>query len=279
VRYVHTIAHRALRDAVEDGLLALNPADRAKPPTTAQTASPELCYWTPAQLGSFLRWSERDADDLFAAWQVLGATGARRGEVLALRWSDVDFAHARLAIRRSAVLIKNHREGESIEIGTPKSTRARVVDIDHRTVAVLETQRRTLAERDARLAGDDAFVLPADDGGVRHPERFSRSFQVRIRRARRALGEGSLPVIRLHDVRHTHATALLLAGVHPKVVQERLGHATISITLDTYSHVIPTMQRAAADLFAQAVYAPELALVAGVSNPGGRLVHLNVARL
>lgn len=256
VRYIHTIVHRALRDAVEDGLLAINPADRAKPPTSAQAKAPELHYWTPAQLAAFLTWSSGDGeDDLHAAWQLLAATGVRRGEVLALRWSDIDFANARVAIRRSAVLVKHYGAGETVEVGPPKNGKARVVDIDPRTVAVLRAHRSALAELDLRLARDDALVLPADDGGVRHPERFSRAFNGRCARARKALGEKHAPpAIRLHDLRHTHATALLLAGVHPKVVQERLGHATISITLDTYSHVVPTMQKAAADSFATAVY-------------------------
>lgn len=257
VRYIHTIIHRALKDAVTDGLLAVNPADngKAKPPTSAQAKAPELHYWTPAQLAAFLAWSAEEEDELLPAWQLLAATGARRGEVLALRWSDVDFANARISIRRSAVLVKNFGEGEKVEIGPPKSGKARVVDIDPRTVAVLRAQRSALAGLDLRLARDEALVLPAADGGVRHPERFSRAFSGRCARARKELGdEHAPPVIRLHDVRHTHATALLLAGVHPKVVQERLGHATISITLDTYSHVIPTMQKAAADSFATAVY-------------------------
>lgn len=254
VRYVHTIVHRALRDAVEDGLLAVNPADRAKPPTAAQAKSPELHYWTPGQLAAFLGWARDDEDDLLVAWQLLAATGMRRGEALALRWRDVDMAAATVAIRRSAVLVKHHGEGETIEIGPPKSGKARVVDVDPRTVAVLRAHRAKLAELDLRLARDDALALPGNDGGVRHPERFSRTFLARVRRAQGTLGADAVPSIRLHDVRHTHATALLLAGVHPKVVQERLGHANISITLDTYSHVVPTMQKAAAESFAAAVF-------------------------
>lgn len=254
VRYVHTILHRALRDAVEDGLLAVNPADKAKPPSTVQAKAPELHYWTPGQLAGFLAWSKKDDDELLAAWHVLAMTGMRRGELLGLRWVDVDFDGARISIRRSAVLVKNYGSGESIEIGPPKSGKARVVDIDPRTVAVLKAHRAALAGVDLRWAREDAYVVPAMDGGVRHPERFSRSFGARVARATKQLGADAPPTIRLHDLRHTHATILLLAGEHPKVVQERLGHATISITLDTYSHVIPTMQRQAATRFASAVF-------------------------
>lgn len=254
VRYVHTILHRALRDAVEDDLLAVNPADRAKPPTSAQAKAPELRYWTAEQLRRFLDWSTADEDELFVAWQLLAMTGMRRGEVLGLQWGDVDFTGGRVAIRRSAVLVRQHGEGETIEIGPPKSGRARVVDIDPATVAVLKARRAALASIELRMAREDAPVLPTHTGAVRHPERFSRTFLARVQRCGRALGDGAPPAIRLHDLRHTHATILLSRGVHPKVVQERLGHATISITLDTYSHVIPTMQKAAADQIAAAVF-------------------------
>jgi hypothetical protein len=105
----------------------------------------------------------------------------------------------RVAIRRSAVLVKHHGEGETIEIGPPKNGRSRVVDLDARTVTVLKAHRGTLAGLDLRLARDDGFVLPAMDGGVRHPERFSRSFAARTASARKTLGEDALPAIRLHD--------------------------------------------------------------------------------
>jgi integrase len=218
-----------------------------------QAKAPEPRYWTPAQLGAFLTWSERDEDELFPAWQLLAATGMRRGEALGLRWGDVDMANGRVAIRRSAVLVKNYGAGESVEIGPPKSGRA-LVEIDPRTVAVLRRHRAELAALDLRMTRQGAPVLPGRTGEMRHPERFSRSFSDRLARARRLLGDDAPPAIRLHDLRHTHATALLAAGVHAKIVQERLGHATISITLDIYSHVIPTMQRAAADQFAATVY-------------------------
>lgn len=253
VRYVHTIVRKALAEAVADGLLVRNPAEQAKPPTTQQSKAPEMHCWTPAQLGAFLTWSEADEDDMLAAWQLLSATGMRRGEALALRWSDLDLTRGTVAIRRTATLVKHYGQGETIEIGTPKNDRARVVDIDARTVSVLKAHRSTLAGLDLRLARDDGLVLPGRDGKVRHPERFSRTFGYRLARARKVLGEAAPPVIRLHDLRHGHATGLLMAGVHPKIVQERLGHASISITLDVYSHVIPSLGRTAADAWAAQV--------------------------
>jgi integrase len=255
-RYIHTIVRRALRDAVEDGLISLNPADKARPPTAAQAASPEMKCWTALavpggptpQLTAFLDWSERDEDDLFAAWQLLGWTGMRRGEVLALRWEDLDLGNGQLAVRRSAGLVKVKGAGESIVIGTPKGGKARVVDLDDRSVEVLRRHRRTLAGIGLDLARDGALVLPRLTGGafgtVLHPERFSRSFATRLVRARAALGEDALPVIRVHDLRHTHATALLLNGTPVHVVSQRLGHASPDITLRVYAHVLPTVQRA-----------------------------------
>lgn len=258
VRYVHTIIRKALAEAVEHGLIAVNPADKAKPPTTKQAKSPEMKYWTsvrraddsdqsPTQLDTFLTWSRRDEDDLYVAWLILSGTGMRRGELLALRWQDVDSTAGTLAIRRSATLIKDFGEGERILVGLPKNDKPRVIDIDPDTVAALRAHRASLAGIDLQLARDEALVIPGRDGGIRHPERFSRTFGYRLARCRKMLGKDAPPVIRLHDLRHTHATGLLILGVHPKVVQERLGHATITITLDLYSHVLPSLQRSAAD--------------------------------
>ena len=92
------------------------------------------------------------------------------------------------------------------------------------------------------------------DGTHRHPERFSHRFAGQVAQAQTALGEEQLPGIRLHDLRHTHATLYLRAGVHPKIVSERLGHATISITLDVYQHALPTLQREAAAQVAALIY-------------------------
>jgi integrase len=104
------------------------------------------------------------------------------------------------------------------------------------------------------LARDDAYVLGKLDGGLRHPERLSREFGRQMASAARQLGGAMPPVIRLHDLRHTHATLYLRAGVHPKIVSERLGHANISITMDVYSHALPTMQREAAAQVAALIY-------------------------
>lgn len=245
----------SLEDAIDEGLLAINPAEKAKKPTPEEAAAPEMKYWQPAELAAFLTWA-KEHDSLYTAWALLGATGMRRGELLALRWLDVDLERGTVAIRRNAVLVHDEADDgskERIVVKKPKGGKTRVVDIDPRTVAVLKAQKWHLAEIDLRWAKPDALIVPADNGGIRHPERFSREFVRRLARARKVLGD-QVPEIRLHDIRHSHATTLLIKGVHPKVVQERLGHANVSITIDRYSHVIPSMQKDAAELFATAVY-------------------------
>ncbi len=134
--------------------------------------------------------------------------------------------------------------------GPTKTGQARVVDIDPDTVAALEAYRAVRGRLDAALVRDSALVLGSLTGGHRRPERFSRRFTEQVTQARRALGEDELPRIRLHDLRHTHATLLLAAGEPVKVVSERLGHANATITLTVYQHVHPGMGRQAAERYA-----------------------------
>jgi integrase len=254
VRYVHTIIHAGLGAAVRDGLLARNPADAADPPTAKQAASPEIHPWQAEQLRAFLAWSQAHDDADYAAWLLLSMTGMRRGEALALQWRDVDFDKGRLTVRRAATLVKVKGEGERIIVGKPKGGKSRVVDLDPGTLAVLRARRAFLATVSLVLARDDALVLGTLDGQVRHPERFSRTWDYRIGQIAKALGDTAPPRVRLHDLRHTHATLLLRDGQPVKVVSERLGHASPVITLQVYAHVMPGMQREAAASFAAMVF-------------------------
>jgi integrase len=240
VRYVHTIVHRALRDAVKWQAVVRNPAEAADPPPPS--SSPEMHTWSGAELGRFLAYVA--ADRLAGGWWLLATTGMRRGEVLGLRWSDVDLDAGSLRITRTLITTGSRRRGEpGMAWGTPKTAKGRrSVALDPATVTALRQHRkRQLAER---LAAGEAYddgdlVVCLADGTPVHPKTMSYTFEREIRRA-------GLPPIRLHDLRHTHATLALRAGVHPRVVQERLGHANVSITLDTYSHVDLDMQAAAA---------------------------------
>ncbi|MFC0623212.1 tyrosine-type recombinase/integrase [Kribbella deserti] len=251
IRYVHTILKAALRDAVEQGLITVNPADKAKPPAARAAKAPDIHPWTGPQLHAFLGWSSCHAVAVHAsAWHVLAYTGMRRGELLALRWRDLDLDKATVSVRRSVGVVKTKGEGERIVEGTTKSTKPRVIDIDTETMELFRRLRLDRAGLSLQLVRDDALIFADLDGAYLHPERFSRTFTEQLARCRKALGDDAMPTIRLHDLRHTHATLLLQAGVPVKVVSERLGHATVMITLEIYAHVMPGMQREAAATFA-----------------------------
>jgi integrase len=226
VRYVHTTISKLLNDAVDQELLQRNPAARAKPPRSPGGTS-SMRFWTPEELARFLdhvtdhRW--------FPLWRLAAMTGMRRGELLGLRWQDIDFAHARLAVRQTLISISYR-----MEVSTPKTHRARVIDLDGETLGIL---RKLFADRGHPEAS--SLVFTDDDGNAIHPESVRVVFE-------RLHPHAGVPRIRFHDLRHTHATVALRAGIPVKVISERLGHATPAFTLQQYAHVIPGMQAEAA---------------------------------
>jgi integrase len=252
VRYLHTIVHGILGQAVKDGLLSRNPADAATPPTAREAKAPEMTCWTAGQLGTFLAWAGENSQSR-ALWYVMAHTGMRRGEALALRWRNVDLDVGTVSVRRSAGMVRNAGESAEVTEGDTKSGKPRVVDLDAATVAVLRAWRKDRGSMALQLARDDALVFGDVEGRYRNPEHTSRQFVRDVTRCREALGADMLPVVRTHDLRHTHATILLLAGVPVHVVSQRLGHASPVITLSVYAHVMPGNQRDAADLFARLV--------------------------
>jgi integrase len=256
VRSVSTILGAALKAAAnaEPPLLARNPAAKSHPPTVkeAQAAAPEMHPWTAEQLRRFLGWSQEHSR-MHAAWYVLAYTGMRRGELLALRWRDIDLDAATISVRRSVGVVRVKGQKGYLREGKTKTAKPRVIDLDPFTVAVLRAWKRERGALALQLARNDAIVFGTHEGEFRHPERFSHLFREAQQRCGRALGEAAPPVIRLHDLRHSHATILLRDRENVKVVSERLGHASVTVTLTTYSHVMPGDQRQAAARFAALV--------------------------
>lgn len=232
-------------------MIATNPADRAKPPAAKEAKAPEIHRWTAEQLPAFLGWAHGCSDAV--AYRVLAYTGMRRGELLALRWRDLDTKGSSLSVRRSVGVVKTKGEREQLIEGSTKSGKQRSVDLDPRTVAALRDRRRARAGPDRRLAPDDALIFSDLERGYLNPDRFSRRFVRSLMLARKELGADAFPMIRVHDLRHTHATLMLKAGVPVKVVSERLGHATVTITMEIYAHTLPGMQAEAAARFAAIV--------------------------
>ena len=243
VRYLHATLHKAFADAVDLGLLATNPAVRAKPPRPNRMKPSEMHCWDAGDLGKFLLHIE--GHRLQAAFHLAAMTGMRRGEVLGLRWADVDLDASRLAVRHTLVSV-----AYQLKESTPKTHQARVIDLDAGTVEMLRAHRdRQQSEPEAWGPGyqtDRDLVFRRDDGSPVHPDSFSQAFEALVR-------SSGLPRIRLHDLRHSHASIALRAGVPVKVVSERLGHEDPAFTLKQYVHVMPGMQAEAAALVARLV--------------------------
>jgi integrase len=248
IRYVHTIIHKALEDALDAGQVSRNVATRAKPPRPTRRTTGGIRSWDSRELAQFL--SHVRGTRLEAVWRLAAMTGMRRGEILGLRWSDVDLGAARLSVRHAVVAV-----AYEVIASTPKSHHARVIDLDLETVDLLRAHRS--GQKDERDEWgtdyqDHDLVVAKENGEPIHPHTFSQSFERLVERA-------GLRRIRLHDLRHTHATLALMAGVPVKVVTERLGHESPAFTLKQYAHVLPGMQAEAARWVAQ--------LVDGIGRP------------
>jgi integrase len=232
VQIIHTVLRKALQQAVRDDVLPRNICDAV---TAPRQTKKEMQPLTPEQAKRLL---ENVREDRLRALYVLAITaGLREGELLGLRWEDVDLERKLLQVRRQLT-----RTRDGLSFTAPKRGKARVVRLTDMATAALEAHREAQNEERARAGSlwqETGLVFtsitgtPVDVGNLTY-----RSFRPLLKRT-------DLPRIRFHDLRHTCATLLLSKGTHPKIVQEMLGHANISMTMDTYSHVLPDMQEKA----------------------------------
>ena len=176
-QYVHTIIGAALNSAVEGGVLKVNVAKRAHPPTAKEARAEEMKVWTPDEIAIFFAWAQDHMDrELRTAFQVLLASGMRRGELLALRWRDLDLNGGTVAVRRSVGTIKVKGESTRRHEGPTKNGKDRVVDLDPATVDLLREHRKLRAGLAFQLGTGEALVFGNEEGQHRVPETFSRSF-------------------------------------------------------------------------------------------------------
>ncbi len=237
VQYLHVTLHKALSSALKLGMITRNPADAVEAPKVIRH---EMRIMNESDIHIFLEYAKDTA--YYPLFYLALFTGMRRSELLALRWSDIDLLLCQLSVTRT---IHQLHTGKII-FGQPKTGKSRrVVSLSPSTSLVLkehQDQQVKIRESLGLTLADDDLVFCKYDGNPLLPDSITHAW------ARLAKRTG-LKGIRLHDARHTHASLMLKQGVHPKIVQERLGHASITITLDTYSHVAPGLQQAAANRF------------------------------
>lgn len=253
VRKHHNLLHKALGHAVQWGLVARNVAEAASPPSVER---PDIHPLTAEEVLRFLGCVPADR---YALYLTAVTTGLRRGEVLGLRWQDLDLGVGTISVRRSL--------GAKAGIGNTKTrSSVRQVVLSPMLIEALKTHRARQAEERLKCGPhyrDHGLVFTVAGGDPIGPRNLVRQFKAILKKAK-------LPqTVRFHDLRHTHATLLLKKGVHMKVVSERLGHSSVSITGDIYAHVLPSMQQEAAGKADLAIFGEKrqkLRLVRGLAK-------------
>ena len=231
VRNIAGTLHKALADAVKKGIIGSNPADQVDLP---RWEKPTIKVWDSETAMAFLAWSYANGDEMYPIWLLAFSTGLRRGEILGLRWEKVDLVSSSVTIDQTRVLTR----GRGVIVSSPKTKAGiRTIEIDpytRDTLALLKDKQEDTAKR----YGFQAPLLVASDldGKAIHPTTLTRRFQ-------RAIEQAGADDIRLHDLRHTHASMLLDAGEQMVIVSGRLGHSRVSTTSDTYAHPMPRAHR------------------------------------
>ncbi|TCJ00481.1 tyrosine-type recombinase/integrase [Cytobacillus praedii] len=207
-----------------------NVAEKIKLPSNPKQ---EMKVWNEDEFNQFIKVAKKDTSNYYIVFYLALMTGMRQGEILGLRWSDIDFENEILIIQQTL----SHDGKEFLKGGKTKSSR-RSIHLSTQTLETLKKHKKTILENKLKLGSayiDFDLVCCTETGTPLNPSNIRRKLNALIKIA-------EVPKIRFHDLRHTHATMLLLKGVNIKVIQERLGHSNIKVTLDVYSHVLPTMQ-------------------------------------
>ncbi|MGW3095885.1 tyrosine-type recombinase/integrase [Streptomyces sp. NPDC001102] len=239
VQYIHAVLRSALQQAMREELIARNVARIVETPTVT---TKEVRPLDAGEVRLLLKTAR--SHRLYALWLLLVSTGLRRGEALALTWADVDLANGQLRVRRNVQRIRRE-----LLFGTPKTKRSiRTVSLPRACVRAL-TAHHEQQERERKIAGEkwkpvpgqpDGLIFTTPSGRVHDPRGLNRMLEILCR-------DANVRRVRVHDLRHTCASLLLAQGVDPRTIMETLGHSTITMTLDTYAHVMGTTLRAAAD--------------------------------
>ncbi|MEH7418641.1 site-specific integrase [Neobacillus drentensis] len=240
VKHHHRLIFKALKDAVKWQLLSRNVAGAVSPPKTKKV---EMHTWDHEQVITFLEVAK--GSSYYPIYLTTIYTGMRRGEVLGLRWQDIDFDNLVISVRQSLQEVKK----VGLTFKEPKSGKSRSITITPNLAKELKKLYKPQLEYKLLLGQDYHdfdLVFAQKNGKPIQPTEMARNY-------RKFVEISGLPYIRFHDLRHTHATLMLQQGIHPKVVSERLGHSTIGITMDTYTHVLPNMQKEAAQQFEQLI--------------------------
>lgn len=239
VHNIHVMLNKAMSDAVRKGTVVRNVVAQADAPSPQARKRREIKAWEIEQLVTFL--DAMASHRLFPAYHLAANTGMRRGELLGLRWRDLDLGAGRVSVRQALVSVAYKVSISDVKTGTSRRT----INIESDVVEVLRDwwDTRCLERGGVEPASDDLLFGKADGSWV-HPDVVSQTFD-------RCVAKLDVPTISLHDLRHTHATLLLKDAVPVKVVSERLGHANVAFTMSVYQHILPGMQEEAAAAFAR----------------------------
>ncbi|WP_240417387.1 site-specific integrase [Paenibacillus periandrae] len=242
IQKIHTLINDSLKKAERWELISKNPAALVDRPKATRK---EVIVWDVNEVKKFLKQAD-NGNRYYIAFLIALTSGARQGEILGLRWQDVDFDNNCIRITQTL-----SSDGKEILPYTKTKSGTRSVDLPEETMKRLSKHKRMLEQEKMKAEpgtyGDMDLVVCTQLGTPTNKSNIRRVFSSAIKRA-------DVKKIKFHSMRHTHATLLLLQGVNPKIVSERLGHATVRLTLDTYSHLLPSMQKETAEKFGKMLF-------------------------